>query len=74
MKRSLAFFSILVCAVAPSAAQANTASAAKQKAVASIESQSADMSELSDQVWAFCEIPGSASYSPMMPMIGRPFP
>jgi aminobenzoyl-glutamate utilization protein B len=56
MKRSLAFFSILICAVAPSAAQANTASTAKQKAVASIESQSAKMSELSDQVWAFAEI------------------
>ena len=55
MKRSLAFFSILVCAVAPSAAQANTASAAKQQAVASIDRQSAEMAELSDQVWAFAE-------------------
>ena len=56
MKRSLAFFSLFVCAVAPSAAQANTASAAKQQAVASIDRQSAEMAELSDQVWAFAEI------------------
>jgi aminobenzoyl-glutamate utilization protein B len=56
MKRSLAFFSILICAVAPSAAQANTASAAKQEAVASIDRQSGEMAELSDQVWAFAEI------------------
>jgi aminobenzoyl-glutamate utilization protein B len=56
MKRSLAFFSLLVCAVAPSAAQANTPSAAKQKAVASVDRQGADMIRLSDQIWAFAEI------------------
>jgi aminobenzoyl-glutamate utilization protein B len=55
MKRSFAFFSLFVCAFAPSAAQADTASAAKQNAVASIDRQSAEMSELSDQVWAFAE-------------------
>ena len=55
MKRSLAFFLLFVCAVAPGAAQANTASAAKQEAVASIDRQSAEMSGLSDQVWAFAE-------------------
>jgi aminobenzoyl-glutamate utilization protein B len=56
MKRSLAFISLLLCAFAPSAAQANTASAAKQEAVASIDRQSAEMSGLSDQIWAFAEI------------------
>jgi len=55
MKRSLALFSLLICAVAPRAAQANDASASKQKAVASIDRQSAEMTGLSDQIWAFAE-------------------
>ena len=55
MKRSLALFSLLICTVAPSAAQANDASASKQKAVASIDRQSAEMTGLSDQIWAFAE-------------------
>ncbi len=56
MKRALALLSLLVCAVGPGAAQTNTVSPAKQKAVASIDRQSAEMSELSDQIWAFAEI------------------
>jgi aminobenzoyl-glutamate utilization protein B len=55
MKRSLAFFSLLLFVVAPNPTQAIEASAAKQKAVASIDRQSADMTRLSDQIWAFAE-------------------
>jgi aminobenzoyl-glutamate utilization protein B len=55
MKRPLAFLSLLICAVAPDAARADAASAAKQKAVASIDRQSAEMTGLSDQIWGFAE-------------------
>jgi aminobenzoyl-glutamate utilization protein B len=56
MKRPVAFFSLLVFAVTPNSTQANDASAAKSKAVASIDRQATDMTRLSDQVWAFAEI------------------
>jgi aminobenzoyl-glutamate utilization protein B len=56
MKRSLAFFSVLILVVAPNSTRANDASAAKQEAVASIDRQSTDMTRLSDQIWAFAEI------------------
>jgi len=55
MKRSPAFFSLLLLVATPNSAQAIEASAAKQKAVASIDRQSADMTGLSDQIWAFAE-------------------
>jgi len=55
MKRSLAFLSLLICTITPPAARADTPSSAKQEAVASIDRQRADMTELSDQIWAFAE-------------------
>ncbi len=56
MKRSFTFLSILIFVVAPNSTHANDASAAKQTAVASIDLQSAEMTRLSDQIWAFAEI------------------
>jgi aminobenzoyl-glutamate utilization protein B len=55
MKRSLAFASVLIFLFAPGATQAEPVSAAKREAVASIDRQSADMTGLSDQIWAFAE-------------------
>jgi aminobenzoyl-glutamate utilization protein B len=55
MKRSPALLSLLLLVATPNSAQAIEASAAKQKAVASIDRQSADMTRLSDQIWAFAE-------------------
>ena len=55
MMRSLAALSLLAAFVAPTPAWAADASAAKQKAVASIDGQASEMCRLSDQVWAFAE-------------------
>jgi aminobenzoyl-glutamate utilization protein B len=55
MKCTLALVAILSFLCTPGASRADTASAAKREAVASIERQSAEMTELSDQVWAFAE-------------------
>lgn len=55
MKRPLAFLSLLICTITPAVAKADTPSAAKQEAVASIDRQRADMTELSEQIWAFAE-------------------
>ena len=56
MKCSFTFLSILIFVVAPNSTHANDASAAKQTAVASIDLQSAEMTRLSDQIWAFAEV------------------
>jgi aminobenzoyl-glutamate utilization protein B len=55
MKRSFAALSLLASFVAPTPVQAADASAAKQQAVASIDRQASEMTQLSDQVWAFAE-------------------
>jgi len=55
MRRSPAFLSLLLLVLTPNSTQAIEASAAKQKAVASIDRQSANVTGLSDQIWAFAE-------------------
>ena len=55
MKRFFAALSILVGFVAASVALADDASPAKQQAVASIDRQASEMTQLSDQVWVFAE-------------------
>jgi len=56
MKRSFACVLVFSFLFTPGLAQSSTPSDAKQKAVASIDRQSAEMGELSDQIWAFAEI------------------
>jgi aminobenzoyl-glutamate utilization protein B len=55
MKRLFAAFSLVVGFIAASAALADDASPAKQKAVSSIDRQASEMAQLSDQIWAFAE-------------------
>jgi len=56
MKRSFACVLVFSFLFTPGLTQSSTPSDAKQKAVASIDRQSAEMGELSDQIWAFAEI------------------
>ncbi|MBW2543134.1 MAG: amidohydrolase [Deltaproteobacteria bacterium] len=56
MKRLAAFVSILGFLLASGETRAEPVSAAKREAVASIDRQAADMTGLSDQIWAFAEL------------------
>ncbi len=55
MKPSLVYLVSLVFSFAAIGSPAAAASPAKEKAVASVERQQADMIQLSDQIWAFAE-------------------
>jgi aminobenzoyl-glutamate utilization protein B len=55
MKKWIAALAVLITSVTSAPAQTIAASAAKQKAVASIDRQASGMTRLSDQVWAFAE-------------------